>query len=97
MVRSGESPLAVWAFKRLDPGVLSHVPRQLIGSCELPVAAFPGALVWLFTRVRSLVSLEVGAFRVHFVAARIAAAMDPLVALGSLVISAVQLVRAVGR
>lgn len=87
----------MWAFKWLDARVLPHVSRQLVGAGELPVAAFPRALVRLFARVRSLVGLEVGALGVHLVAAWIAAAMDSLVALRGLEVPTVKLVRGVGR
>ena len=74
----------MWTLERLDPGVLPHVSGQLIRSCKLPVAALPGTLVRLFPSVRSLVCLEVRAFGVHFVAARVGAAVDTLVSLRGL-------------
>ena len=81
MVGSGKRSLAVGTLERLDPRVLPHVPGQLVGSRKLPVAAFPAALVGLFTGVRSLVGLEVGALGVDFVAPRVGATVDSLVAL----------------
>ena len=81
MVGSGESSLAVRALERLDSGVFPHVPCQLVRSSKLPAATFPRALVRFFTRVCSLVSLQVGALGVDFVAAGVGTAMDALVSL----------------
>ena len=81
MVRSGKRSFAVGTLERLDPRVFPHVPGKLVGSRKLPVAAFPAALVGLFTSVGSLVGLEVGALGVDFVAAGVGASVDPLVAL----------------
>lgn len=44
------------------------MPRQFIGTRELPGAAFPGTLVGLLPCMRPSVSLQVRAFCVHFVA-----------------------------
>ena len=81
MVRPGECSLAMGTLKWLDPRVFPHVPGEFVRSRKLPVAAFPVALVGLFTGVRSLMSLEVGALGVDFVAPWVGAAVDPLVAL----------------
>ena len=49
VVRSGEAAIAVRTLEGFHPGVFPVVPRQLVGAGELPRAAVPGALVWLFT------------------------------------------------
>ena len=81
MVRSSKGPFTVRAFKGLHSSVLPHVSCELIGSRKLPVASFPVALVRFFTSVRSLVGLEVGALGVHFVAARVGAAVHSFIPL----------------
>ncbi len=81
MVRSCESSLAVRALERFHTRVLSHVPRQLIRSRKLPVAALPAAFVRLLPSMCSLVRLQVGALSVDLVAAGVRAAMDALVSL----------------
>ena len=68
MVRSGERPCAEVALEGLEAGVLPVVPGQLVRPGELPLAAFPGALVGLLARVRALVGLQVRALGVDLVA-----------------------------
>lgn len=84
MIRSGESSLAVLALERLDARVLPHVAGQLVRAGKLPAAPLPVALVRFLPSVRALVCLEVGALRVHFVAARVGATMHSLVSLRGL-------------
>ena len=49
MVRSGEAPIAVAAFERLEAGVLAMVSGQLIGPREPPLTTFPGTAVRLLS------------------------------------------------
>jgi len=81
MVGPGKGSLTMRALEGLDASVLPHVPSQLVRPGKLPAAALPVALVGLLPRVGPLVRLEVGALRVHFAAARVAAAVNSLVAL----------------
>lgn len=69
MVGTGEGALAQVTLERSVPGVLSEVPSQLVRSSELPAAAFPVAVVGLFTCVRPHVRLEMRALCVCFPAA----------------------------
>ena len=81
VVRSGKSSITMRAFEWFDPSVFSEVASEFIGAGKLPVAAFPTALVGLFSSVSPLVCLEVRALGVDLVASRIGAAMNSLVAL----------------
>ena len=58
MVTAGERARAVDALEGLCPRVLPVVPRQLVGPGKLPAAPFPRAPVWLLSRVRPDVCLE---------------------------------------
>lgn len=49
MVGAREAPVTVWTLERLDPSVLSEMSRQFIGPGKFPCAAFPRALVGLFS------------------------------------------------
>lgn len=49
MVGAREAAVAHPALEGLGPGVLPVVAGQFVGAREPPVAAFPGALVGLFT------------------------------------------------
>lgn len=57
-------------LERSVSGVLSEVTSQLIRSGELPAAAFPVAVVGLFTCVRPHVCFKVRALSVGFPTAR---------------------------
>lgn len=41
VVRPGETPVTVRAFKRLGTSMLSEVSGQLITSCKTPLTTFP--------------------------------------------------------
>lgn len=81
VIGASESSVAVRTLERFNAGVLAVMTREFIGSSKLPVAALPCALVWLFTGVGSLVSLEVGTLGVDLVAARVLTSVDALVPL----------------
>ena len=49
VVGAREAAVAHAALEGLGPGVLAVVAGQLIRAREPPVAAFPGAFVWLLT------------------------------------------------
>lgn len=66
VVGAGEGSLAQVALERPVSGVFPEVPCELVRPGELPAAAFPVAVIWLFTCVRPHVSFEVGALRVRF-------------------------------
>jgi hypothetical protein len=57
-------------LERFCTGVLAVMPRQLVGPCETPTTAFPGAFVRLLSCVGSFVGLEVGTLGVDFVTTR---------------------------
>ena len=60
VVCPGERPLTQHALEGPVPRVLSHVPRQLVGSRKSPAAVLPCADIWLFARVRPEMRREVG-------------------------------------
>lgn len=76
VIRAGEAAVTVCTLEWLHSRVLAVMPRQFIGSSKLPGAAFPGTFVGFFSCVRSPVSLQVGAFCVHFVASLKVTPMD---------------------
>lgn len=77
VVRPGETPVTVRAFKRLGTSMLSEVSGQLITSCKTPLTTFPRASVRLFSCVSALMCFQVGAFSVNFPAAVKMAPMYP--------------------
>lgn len=78
MVTPREGSLAEMALERTIASVLSVMPCKFVRSGELPSTAFPCAGVWFFTSVCSQVRLEMGAFGVRFVAARVCAGVAGL-------------------
>ena len=86
VVRPGEGPLAHPALERPVPGVLPHVPGQLIGAGKLPAAVLPRADVGLLAGVRPEVRLQVGGLGVALATARVLAGVR-----GQLPLEAVQL------
>ena len=81
MIGSSEGSVTVWALKWLNSSVFSEMSCEFVGTSEFPAAALPTALVWFFTSVGPLVSLEVRALGVNLVTARIGAAVHTLVSL----------------
>ena len=73
MIAAREGALAVGTLERAVAGVLAVVPRQLVGSRELPGAAGPGTAVRLLPRVRPHVRLEVRRLAVRLRAAGVRA------------------------
>jgi len=68
VVTARETPLANFAFERLCTRVLPIMARQLVRPGKLVVTLRPLTRIRLFSCVNSLMSLEVGALRVHLVA-----------------------------
>lgn len=81
MVRTSKSSFTVLTFEGFYTSVLTIVTGQFIRSCKLPDTTFPGTLVWFFSGVSTLVSLEVGALCVNLAATGISTTMDSLVSL----------------
>ena len=69
------------ALEWLHTVVLAHVAGKLIRASKLPAATLPVALVGFFSRVCSLVGLEMRALSVDLVASGIRAAVHTLVPL----------------
>ena len=78
MVGPGECPLAHLALERPVPGVLPHVPGQLVRPGKPPAAPFPAAYVGFLARVRPLVGLQVARFGICLNAAFNGACVDDL-------------------
>lgn len=78
VIRTREALATLCTFKRLFTCVSSVVTCKLIWATECPIAFFPWALKWLFSRVDSLVSLEMGTLGVHLVALRIVTSEEAL-------------------
>lgn len=64
VVGPGECALAQVALERPVTGVFAEMPCQFVGASEFPAAAFPAAIVWLFTSVRSVMRLQMRALGV---------------------------------
>lgn len=77
VVGAGEGAFADAALERLGAGVFSVVARQFVRAGEAPLAFRPLAVVRFLTSVYPLVSLQVGAFRVHLGTAGEVAVVDP--------------------
>lgn len=82
VVGTSKCTLTVRTLERLHSRVLAHVPGKLVRASELPVAAFPVALVRFLPGMGPLVCFEVRALGVDLGAAWVGAAVDTLVALG---------------
>jgi len=67
VITSRERSCTKLTFERFLSCMFSVMSCQLIGPCELPLAALPRALVRFLTGVGPLVSLQVRALGVYFV------------------------------
>ena len=81
MVGPCKGMLTMRALEWLHTVVLAHVAGKLIRASKLPAATLPVALVGFFSRVCSLVGLEMRALSVDLVASGIRAAVHTLVPL----------------
>jgi len=77
VVGATKASVAVATFERLRSRVLAVVSGQLVRPGEPPLAALPGTSVRLLTCMCSLVSFQVGALRVDFLAVWKATLVDP--------------------
>lgn len=77
VVGSGEGARADGALEGFGACVLPEMARQLIRTCEAPVAAVPRAPVRLLTRVSPEVSFQMGRLGVDFLAAWVITVVDP--------------------
>lgn len=73
VVRPGESPVAFLALEWPMTRVFPVVASELIGTCKLPAAALPVAVVWLLPCVCAVVCFQVGALCVRFATADVVA------------------------
>ena len=81
VVRPGEGPLTHPALERTVPGVLAGVPRQLIRPCKPPAAALEITNIWLLSRVRPLMGLQMAGLGVGLHATFVRTMMHNLLAL----------------
>lgn len=77
VVGSGEGARADGALEGFGARVLSEMARQLIRTCEAPVAAVPRAPVRLLTRVSPEVGFQMGRLGVDFLASWVITVVDP--------------------
>jgi len=68
MIGSREAAETELAIERSIARMFSEVSGQFVGSGEFPVTAFPSALVRFLACVSSHMSLQMGTFRIDFVA-----------------------------
>lgn len=73
VVRPGEGPVAFLTLERPVTRVLPVVAGELVGTCKLPAAALPVAVVRLLPCVRAVMCFQVGALGVRFPAAHVVA------------------------
>lgn len=92
MVAAGEASVAVPTFERFRPGVLAVMARQFVRTRKSPLATHPAALVWLLSRVRPLMSLEMRALGVDFLASWKLAFVYPALRVGRTVLVAPRVV-----
>ena len=78
VVRARKGALAHPAGVRPHPGVLPHVPPQLVRPRELPAAALPGANIGLLPGVSSHVSFHVAGLLVDLATGGVGAVVEHL-------------------
>ena len=78
VVRPCKGPLTHPAGVRPHPGVLPHVPTQLVGPRKLPTAALPRAHIRLLSSVRSHMSFHVTGLLVDLATGGVGAVVEHL-------------------